>query len=101
MAARTIILFCLFTLCTWSVACEKIQPERAVLGAAGQLKIETLQSPDVIPADYGNLVGVTSNSSRPNWAQLWFEKPDKTIVVVYVDFAQGGLHSKYIVIPRR
>jgi len=102
MAARMIMLFSLLTLCIGSVACERLKQERAVVGAVvGELKIETLQSLDAIPADYGNLVGVTSSSSRPNWAQLWFEKPDKTIVVVYVDFVEGGLHSKYIVIPRR
>jgi hypothetical protein len=60
-----------------------------------------LTSLDAIPLDYGNLVDVTSDSSFPAWAQLWFEKADKTIVVVRVSWADGAIQKNVTVIPRR
>jgi hypothetical protein len=68
---------------------------------AWQLKMETLSSQDAIPMEYGNLVGVTSDSTYPSWTQLWFEKPDKTIVVVKVIWTEGALQKNVTVIPRR
>ncbi len=40
---------------------------------------------DAIPLAYGKLVAITS--SRLFVAELWFEKPDKTVVVVRVYLA--------------
>ncbi|TLY13182.1 MAG: hypothetical protein E6K69_09410 [Nitrospirae bacterium] len=89
------------TLCMGLISCQKLEPDEVALKATRQLKIETLKSLDAIPAEYGNLVGVTSTSYRPDMAQLWFEKPDKTIVVISVNFVKGGLWSNYLLIPRR
>ncbi|TLY15425.1 MAG: hypothetical protein E6K69_06285 [Nitrospirae bacterium] len=89
------------TLCMGLTSCQKLEPDEVALKATRQLKIEMLKSLDAIPTEYGNLVGVTSSSYRPDIAQLWFEKPDKTIVVVSVNFVKGGLWSNYLLIPRR
>jgi hypothetical protein len=47
------------------------------------------------------MVGVTVTSAYPNMAQLWFEKPDKTIMVVKVDWQSGYISEEVLVIPRR
>ena len=101
MVPRTVMCMSVVTLCMGLTSCQKLEPDEATLKTARQLKIETLKSLDAIPAEYGNLVGVTSTSVRPDVAQLWFEKPDKTIVVVSVNFVKGGLWSNYLLIPRR
>ena len=79
-------------------ACRKIDQAPLPLET---LKIEQLKSLDSIPSEYGNLVGVTSNSAYPDWAQLWFEKSDKTIVVVKVEWNKGRISEKVTVIPRK
>lgn len=101
MARRTVLLLYAVTLCLGLTSCERLKPEEAAIRASRQLKIEPLKVLDAIPAEYGNLVGVTSNSSKPDWAQLWFEKPDKEIIVVWVNFVEGGLRSEAVVIPRK
>jgi hypothetical protein len=101
MTARFGMPICLIVMTLAIISCERLRPEEAMIQAARQLKIETLPSLDAIPVDYGNLVGVTSNSSKPDWAELWFEKPDKTIVVVWVNFVYGALRNEYVVIPRK
>jgi len=101
MVLRTVMFMSVVTLCMGLTSCQRLQPDEATLRAARQLKIETLKSLDAIPAEYGNLVGVTSTSVRPNVAQLWFERPDKTIVVLSVNFVTGGLWNSYLLIPRR
>lgn len=100
MAVRIVALFCLVTLCMWVISCERL-PEGPKTPLALLLKMETFKSFDHIPAEFGNLVGVTSNSSSPGWAQLWFEKPDKTIIVVEVNFNKGALGEGFMTIPRR
>lgn len=83
------------TLCLASSACRKLPA-----GPQQELKIEPIRSTTAIPADYGNLVAVTSSS--PTGALLWFEKPDKTIVIVGVTLGarRAGLADDIVVIGR-
>ena len=101
MAGRTVMFLFGIMLCLGLTSCQKLGPDEEALKALRQLKMETFKSLDEIPVGFGNLVGVTSTNVRPNVAQLWFEKPDKTIVVVSVNFITGGLWSDYLLIPRR
>ncbi len=81
------------------LSCQKLpESNRAV---AGPLKVESLPSLDAIPLEYGNLVAVTSSSDNPGRAQLWFEKQDKTIVVVRVDYVRGVPYPTALIIPRK
>jgi hypothetical protein len=93
LAVAVLALTCFFVF-----ACRKIDQAPSQLGT---LKIEQLKSLDAIPSEYGNLVGVTTSSAYPDWAQLWFEKPDKTIVVVKVEWSKGRISEKVTVIPRK
>lgn len=54
---------------------------------------------EAIPADVGKLVGITP--ARPNWARLWYEKPDGSLVVVTVNGALGRVNERIVTIPRR
>jgi len=84
--------------CLAVFACTKIEQAPP---PSGTLNMEVLKSLDGIPSEYGNLIGVTTSSAYPDWAQLWFEKPDKTIVVVKVDWRKGRISGDVTVIPRK
>jgi len=92
-----VLMCCILPLCLGVVSCRKVSTS----AGAAQLKIEPLKALDAIPLDYGDLVGVTSNSAAPGWAQLWFERADKTILVVKVNFEAGKLAVNAVAIPRR
>lgn len=97
MSKQTCVSFLIIIFCLVSISCQKLTTPP---GTRGPLKQETIKTRDSIPAEYGNLVAVTSNSNFPNWAQLWFVKPDKTIVIVRINFMDGYLSEGAFVIPR-
>jgi len=100
MAIRMVILISFVALCmgTGLTSCERLKPENK---AGRQLKIERFESIPAlaIPAEFGNLMGVSSD--RSDWAQLWFEKPDKTIVVVWVNSTEGAIRDTFVLVPRK
>jgi hypothetical protein len=67
-------------------SCEKIQ----------QNSVSNLM--DAIPLEYGDCIGVSVNGP---WQTLWFQRADKSIVVVGVDSRTWRPSSKVVVIPRR
>ena len=79
------------------LSCQKISDQTS----GGQIKTDTLPSFGTIPLDYGNLVAVTTAGTVPRFAQLWFEKPDKSIVVVKVDYDKNVLNNTVLMIPRK
>ncbi len=82
MRTRGLVLAGLAVVCLAATACEKL-PQWSGEGGGGQ--IDASKFSDTIPLDYGNLIGATTNSSNPRWVTLWFERPDKSIVIVGVD----------------
>ncbi len=66
----------------------------------GELSIEEISSKSAIPKELGKALGVTLRTDNPDVAQLWFEKPDGTIVVLSVDCQYGRLGKNILVIPR-
>jgi hypothetical protein len=83
-------------LCLAIVTCKKLE-----LSSSGPLAFETSKFADAIPDDYGPLIGVTQNAQNPKWVGLWFQKPDKTITVVFVNVEQGKIYEKTLSIPRK
>jgi len=65
----------------------------------GLLHFDTARSLDAIPLDYGTLVAV--NQASPGWVGLWFERPDHTIVVSFVNIDEGRIYEKSLTIPRK
>jgi hypothetical protein len=92
-----VLICCNLSLYLGVVSCRKITTPADL--APVQLKTEPLQLQDAVPLDYGTLVGVTS--SYQGSAQLWFEKADKTIVVVSVNLDSRRMSASTLVIPRR
>lgn len=70
---------------------EPIHPEVAVT---------ELSVPGKIPAEYGDLVAVTTAPGYEKTAQLWFVKPDKTIVVVGMNLEKLQVGPKVVTIER-
>jgi hypothetical protein len=93
---KRLILACGLLLCLVWVSCERTQtpgpPER-------KLSFETIKTQNSIPADYGELEGVVVDS--PGFARMFFEKEDKSIVVVTVNMEDGFLRDRVLVIPRK
>ena len=54
---------------------------------------------DEIPLEYGELVAVQPHPS-PYVSQLWFQKPDKTLVVIDVNLERKQT-GRAVTIPRR
>ena len=97
MHFQKIVIVCPILTCIVVSSCQKLEETRPT----STLKFENFKSLDAIPGDFGKLVGVTMNPAYPNWAQLWFEKPDKTIIVVKVEWNAGYINDKVLIIPRR
>lgn len=97
MHIQKIVIVCLILTCIVAISCQKIEDTRAT----ANLKFEQIKSPDSIPDEFGKLIGVTMSPAYADWGQLWFEKPDKTIVVVRVQWVTGYIAKQALVIPRR
>jgi len=78
-------------------ACEKIRvpPDYPVT-----VPPRDIASTDAIPLDYGELVGVTPGEA-PGWARLFFQRADKSVVVVTVNGDLGIIAEKIVDFPRR
>ena len=68
-----------------AISCQKL--ETRILVPPTQLPPPTVL--EAIPLEDGQLVAVTPHPDDPHWAVLWFQKPDKTIAVVFVNVTQG------------
>jgi hypothetical protein len=97
MHFQKIVFVCLILTCIVAFSCQKLEKTQPI----ATLKLEQLKSPDTIPLEFGKLVGVTTSSEYPGWGQLWFEKPDKSIVIVSVNWGKGYLNQNAWNIPRR
>lgn len=67
----------------------------------GEFPHQKITSRDALPADLGDLVGVTASTIHPNWAQAWFVRPDKSIAVVWINSRSGAMLDDMLIIPRR
>jgi hypothetical protein len=96
MNSRTLILVCGLLLCIVGISCEKTQ---VAVPPELKLSFETIKTQNSIPAEYGELEGVVADGSH--FARMFFEKPDKSIVVVTVNMDDGFLRDHVLVIPRK
>lgn len=97
MVGRVVVSLCAVLVLAGSVGCERLPDGRQ---AVGTLRLEDAKLTDSIPAEYGELVAVTSSAAYPGWAQLWFKRADASIVTVFLDFQDGRVRDKVLVIPR-
>ncbi|HEX3319298.1 MAG TPA: hypothetical protein VHR84_01220 [Terriglobales bacterium] len=99
MAKRHVVFLMLLVVLVFSISCKKIETAKPKI--AGPLALQATRFGDAIPAEYGNLVGVTQNPQDVGWVGLWFQKPDQTITAVFVNVEQGRIYEKTLTIPRR
>lgn len=101
MKRVALLLSCLALVCGLS-ACQRLEVANPLgTRGRGEFTRERLPFRDAIPLTYGDLIGVTRASDSPNWAQAWFVRPDKSIVVVYINARTGYMLEDVLVIPRR
>ena len=91
MLRKMLVLLGLVFFSLTVMSCEK-------LPQADSTKLGTTPL-DEIPLEYGELVAVHPHPV-PYVSQLWFQKPDKTLVVINVSVA-GKTTSRALTIPRR
>jgi hypothetical protein len=97
MSARSALWLVAAGLALGTLGCERIL-EGEIHDPT--LPVKQVASRDGIPSEFGDLVGVIPGES-PGWALLWFQRPDKSIVAVYVNGAKGILSDHAVEIPRR
>jgi hypothetical protein len=82
-------------------ACTRLESARPMDGRGrGEFPKQRLAVRSSLPAEFGDLIGVTSSADHPNWAQAWFMRSDKSIVVVWINARTGYMLEDAIVIPR-
>jgi hypothetical protein len=83
-------------------SCQPLNKARPLsVGGRGELPPQTVPYTDAIPAAFGDVIGVTANPDYPAWSQVWFMKPDKSLVVLWVNAGSGRIYERMIEIPRR
>jgi hypothetical protein len=97
MSTRRILVVLFLASTLAAVACRKVEPRFSTTVATPLPPPKTLAS---IALEYGELVAAAPSPDNPYWFVLWFQKPDKTITVVYVN-ASRGLVVPQATIPRR
>jgi hypothetical protein len=99
---RIITLILALTLGLAATGCTRLDKARPMDGRGlGEFPKERLASRSSIPADFGDLVGVTSSADHPYWAQAWFMRADKSLVVVWINARTGYMLENALVIPRK
>ncbi len=95
MGKRLVGLGLVFAVVFLCGGCSKLP---AAFDASGpHVAVTTLP---VIPLDNGDLVAATPNPVDGHWVALWFQKPDKTISVRWVNVTLGTVGTE-ITIPRK
>jgi len=99
---RAVLLIFGLALFLGAAGCMRLEKARPMEARGpGLLHKQRLAARDAVPAEFGDLVGVTSLADYPNWAQAWFVKPDKSIVVVWINSRTGYMLDDALEIPRR
>ena len=102
MLSRILLVLCGAALGLGVVSCAKLADEDPLsVRGHGQIAPAPAKFLDAIPAEYGDLIGVTARPDHPDWTQAWFMRADKSIVVVMIQAGTGRLLDKTLVIPRR
>jgi hypothetical protein len=100
MTRRIVLRVCILTAllaAVATVACTKLDdtPSDKLIGP---LAFRPAGAPSAIPEEFGTLIAVTQNQE---WATLWFQKSDRSIVAVFVNVEEGRIYEKGLTIPRK
>ena len=96
MIGKSLVLVCGLLLGIAGISCERTQkPVPPEL----KLSFETIKTQNSVPVEYGELEAVVVDS--PHFARMFFEREDKSIVVVTVNMEDGFLRDRVLIIPRK
>jgi hypothetical protein len=97
LSSRPAVSIVLLSLALGLTGCEKVreQPQWKVSSPPKPIAVA-----DAIPLEYGDLVGITPGAAA-GWAHLYFQRPDRSIVVVVVNGELGIIADKVVDFPRR
>jgi hypothetical protein len=65
--------------------------------AAGGIPTERLTSRDIVPAEWGELVSVSSVAEYPDLAQLWFRATDGSVRYVVVSLRRQEILNAHVI----
>ena len=99
LGKKSLVVLAVVGLTCGGLGCQKLESDQPVVGA-NPLPVQAIGSLGSIPVEYGELVAVTHNPESARFAWLWFEQPDKTIIVVSVDFERRQIQENVTIIPR-
>jgi hypothetical protein len=94
---RCLIGIVVVAACLVSTACQKL-PSSDREGGSATLDASKLAT--TIPLEYGDLIAVTINSADTRWATLYFQKPDKSIVIIGLDRTTWKIWKEPHIYPR-
>ncbi len=97
MLKKVLVIVGVLTLSLGLISCERLDAEPP----KGPLPSEVPKMLDAIPLEHGKLIAITPHGQQPFTAVLWFEKPDKTIVAVIVNYSRGIINPNVLTIPRK
>ena len=95
MVKKLVPLGFVFSLALSSICCTKLPAPFVPTGPA--IPVSVLPP---IPLDRGDLIAVTPHPTSGYWVALWFQKPDKTISVRWVNISSGNIGGE-VTIPRK
>ncbi len=97
MLRKMLVVLYVCALSVGAISCRKLERQEPITGG---LPVEIVEFTDAIPLGYGELVAVTPHPESPHLFRLWFQKPDKTLTVVWVNFRSGRIMGGDLTIPR-
>jgi len=77
------------------LSCTKIPTD-----SESDLEMKKLPLADILPAQWGDLVAVTSADENSRYVQLWFQDKEGNIYLVGFNVARNKFASKYRYIKR-
>jgi hypothetical protein len=102
MRRATLILVGL-TLLLGATGCTRLRTDRPIKASLGPGSLPRVKivARDALPLEFGDIVAVTSRADYSNWTQAWFVRPDKSIVIVWINSQTGYILEDALEIPRR
>jgi len=93
MLRRTAATLALLALIVSAQSCRKLE----TTAGPGSLPIESIQNGMVLPAEWGNLISVTTSDRFPDLMQLWMQDGASNVRVVAFSLRQVKLTSVILI----
>ena len=99
MLSRKGVILCLLIIVLFPLSCTKLDQVTTI--GTSSLAMEELPGDGSIPADYGNLISVSSLDQYPTMVQLWFQNEDGDLRMVQYSFKYNHFSKFAYLISRK